>query len=66
MERLGLVEFVAVFSAHLISVQVSLSLPGCAIEEVHGLEETGSCDASFACFRGFHCIVMINTALVGY
>lgn len=54
VERLGLIELVAVLSAHLVSVQVLLSLPGRAIEEVHGGVETTSCDGSLASLGRFH------------
>ena len=64
VEGLWLVELVAIFSAHLVSVQVLLSLPSRAVEEVHGCVETTCGDSSLACLGRFHRVVMVKATLV--
>lgn len=65
VERFNRVESIAILCAHLISVKVLLSLPGCAIEEIHGCVEATLRDRGLATQGGFHRIVMIYPALVG-
>lgn len=54
VEGLWLVELVAILSADLVSVQVLLSLPSSAVEEVHGCVETTGCDGGIARLGRFH------------
>lgn len=64
VEGLWLIELVAILSAHLVSVQVLLSLPCSAVEEVHGRVETTGCDGGIARLGRFHRVVMIKATLV--
>lgn len=66
VERLGLIETVAVLSAHLICVQVTLSLPGCTIKEVHRSIETTGCHGCLASLGRLHRDIMVETTLVSY
>ena len=64
VEGFWLIELVAILSAHLVSVQVLLSLPSGAVEEVHGRVETTGCDGGIARLGRFHRVVMIKATLV--
>lgn len=65
VEGLRLVEAVAVLCSHLIRMQVILSLPCCAIEEVHGGVEATCGDCGLAGLRRLHGVVVVEAALVG-
>lgn len=64
VERFGLIETVAVLSAHLIRVQVPLSLPGRAIEEVHRSVETTGCHGCLSSLGRLYRDIMVETTLV--
>lgn len=64
LEGLRLVVPVSILSAHLIRVQVLLSLPCGPIKEVHGCIETTCSDCGLACLRGLHRVVMVEATLV--
>jgi hypothetical protein len=65
VEGLRLIELVAILGAYLVSVQVLLSLPGRAVEEVHGRVEATGCDGGIARLRRLHRVVMVEATLVG-
>lgn len=64
VEGLRLVVPVAILRAHLIRVQVLLSLPCGPIEEVHGRVEPTGGDCGLACLRRLHRVVMVEATLV--
>jgi hypothetical protein len=64
VEGLVLVVPVTVLSPHLVRVQVLLSLPGGAVEEIHRCVETTGCNRGLASLGGLHRDVMIETTLV--
>jgi len=65
VEGLRLVKSIAVLSAHLVSMQVLLGSPGCAIEEVHGSVEPTCSDCSLTLERWLHRGIKVDAIHVG-